>query len=417
MSGSSNSLPNVARRQTEIIRMPQTEKLPSSRRHSSMEMLLRSVEIRPQKIRCSLCNKAEAAMSGLCHHKYCARCFMNVVYKPLEYPVVNNDNSEAPLIGRCPKCRLEVRKDQVRLCKDPTVTPRLASADDQHKVTDSSIAGKVFIPKDKDPIFCFDEDQPYIDLKEAREADKANWVLNDGSPVPDRVVFEDDCFFDEESRTFHGKVKWPVTIRGAYQWDVVLTFKEGCDVMNVGVIHERKERVLDEAFFKDASEEEILRLQYPLDGHWKLTWTNVDNEEMTEKVIVRNNEFIQGRCLFNLDMSDPRRVFYRWPRDTATAHATSGLNLMKNPMGPEIGEVVSWKAGHPDFPEGFEWERLTFGEMPVQGALHFRGYVGRVVKESVPESKSNSPTSLLELAPPFLSPPPPKKSSLMPTAA
>lgn len=328
---------------------------------------------------------------------------MNVVYKPLEYPIDNSGKSGSPKIGRCPKCRCQVKKDQVRLCKDPTVTPRLASADHHRRVKDSSIGGKVFVPKDKNPTFCFDEDQPYMDLREVKDADEESWILNDGSLVPDRVAFEDGCFFDEESRTFHGKIKWPAAMRGAYQWDVVLAFKEDCNVMHVGVIHERKERVLDEAFFRDATESEIVRLQYPLDGIWKLTWTNANHEEQIRKVIVQNNEFQQGSNLCYLDMSDPLKVCYRWPGDDSiTANVASGVNLIHCPMGPEIGEVISWKTKHPNFPYGFTWERLTFGEMPVQASLHFgvgsKEYVGRdsmIKGEGIEDFESCSDTEEL----------------------
>jgi len=267
------------------------------------------------------------------------------------------------------------------------MTEQLAFDYHKQKAKHSAIAGKVFVPIGADPKFCFDEDQPYIDLKEAVEGDKVNWILNDGSPVPYRLDFEKECFFDKESRTFHGKILWPVTFRGAYQWDIVLAFKKSFEVMHVGIIHERKERVVDEALLKDKTAKEIIRLQYPFDGAWKLTWKNFEDEENTAKVTIRNNQFQQGPYLFNLNMSNPKKVFFRWPLDPVTADVTSGGNLRKKPMGPEIGEVVSWKTKHPAFPEGFKWERETFGEMPVQGTLHFgvggNEYIERSVKEVV----------------------------------
>eukprot|EP00980_Cylindrotheca_fusiformis_P029997 scaffold24173_cov162-Cylindrotheca_fusiformis.AAC.4 len=327
---------------------------------------------------CVICKDPEidAAIGGMCDHIFCITCFKQVVHNPMENPGYNDNHLAAPTLGRCPRCKKELRKFEAKRCKAGKVLEKSAFAKQKMDIPKSKIFGKIYVPANKEVQlgnFCFDDQsRPYIDFKDAIAQDKEKWLMNDGSQIPERKEFERGCFFDNETRTFHGKIKWnDVTFRGAHQWDVTLAFRKGFAAIHVGVIHERKERIIDKDDQKKKKPEENVRLQYPLDGAWRLFWKDIDGNEKSGKVTVRNNAFNQGPYLFNLNFSDPKHLTFKWPLDPVIAEAKSGVNLKDVPMGPEIGERIVWDTSHPAFQDGFIWERESIGEYPVQPTIHF----------------------------------------------
>lgn len=327
---------------------------------------------------CVMCKDKDidAAIGGMCDHIFCLPCFKQVVHNPMQKPRSNDNHLAAPTLGRCPECQKELRKFEAKRCKEGKVLEKSAFAKQKMDIPKSPIFGKVYVPQNKEmPLgnFCFDDQtRPYIDFKEAIAQDEEKWLMNDGSQIPDRKDFERGCFFDPETRTFHGKIKWKnVTFRGSHQWDVVLAFRKGFAAIHVGVIHEHKERIVDKDDVKKKTLEEFIRLRYPLDGAWRLSWKDIDGNEKSGKVTVRNNAFNQGPYLFNLNFSDPKKLSFKWPLDPVTAEVKAGANLKDDPMGPEIGDRIVWVTSHPAFQEGFVWERESIGEYPTQPTVHF----------------------------------------------
>jgi hypothetical protein len=326
---------------------------------------------------CSICkNKdVDATIGGMCDHIFCLPCFKKVVHNPMPNPASHDNHLAAPTLGRCPTCQKELKKFEAKRCKQGKVIEKSAFAKQKMDIPKSPIFGKVYAPQNKEMLlgnFCFnDQNQPYIDFKDAIEQDKEKWLMNDGSQIPQRKDFERGCFFDLETRTFHGKIKWKkVTFRGAHQWDVVLSFRKGFAAIHVGIIHEHKERIVDKGEQKNKTPEEFIRLQYPLDGAWRLFWKDIDGNEKSGKVTVRNNAFSQGPYLFNLNFWDPKKLSFKWPLDPVIAEAKSGANLKEDPMGPEIGDRIVWSTTHPAFQEGFAWERKSIGGFPMQATVH-----------------------------------------------
>lgn len=326
---------------------------------------------------CSICkNKdVDATIGGMCDHIFCVCCFKKVVHNPMPNSASHDNHLAAPTLGRCPTCKKELKKFEAKRCEEGKLSEKSVFAKQKMDIPKSPIFGKVYVPQNKEMLlgnFCFDDqNQPYIDFKDAIGQDKEKWLMNDGSQIPERKDFERGCFFDQETRTFHGKIKWKeVTFRGAHQWDVVLSFRKGFAAIHVGIIHEHKERIVDKGEQKNKTPEEFIRLQYPLDGAWKLFWKDVDGKKKSGKVTVRNNAFNQGPYLFNLNFWDPKKLSFKWPLDPVIAEAKSGANLKEDPMGPEIGDRIVWSTTHPGFQEGFAWERESIGGFPMQATVH-----------------------------------------------
>eukprot|EP00529_Nitzschia_sp_RCC80_P017387 CAMPEP_0113448884 /NCGR_PEP_ID=MMETSP0014_2-20120614/5003_1 /TAXON_ID=2857 /ORGANISM="Nitzschia sp." /LENGTH=814 /DNA_ID=CAMNT_0000340123 /DNA_START=269 /DNA_END=2714 /DNA_ORIENTATION=+ /assembly_acc=CAM_ASM_000159 len=276
-----------------------------------------------------------------------------------------------------------------------------------------------------------DRGRPYFDFSNAIESNEDKWLLNDGEPVPTIKHFEEGCFYDGTSRTFHGTISWrPVTFVGSHRWNVVIQFNKDFSAIQAGVIHEHKERLLDrktrekaEACIKandhvliesatDKSKNEktkkmkrqedshtragddllYWRHLYPFDGRWKIEWKSDEGETKNSSILVRNNEFQQGAYFFNLNFTIPSSPQFRWPLDPVLATVKEGYgDLVVKPIGPSIGETIVWVTTHPSFPE-ITWGRETYGEPlpPNPSTRHFGigniKYVSRSVEEEeIPE--------------------------------
>jgi hypothetical protein len=317
---------------------------------------------------CCICKDkdADASAGGLCNHVFCLPCLEGMLHKPLKNPQVNDNHLGAPTLGRCPECRAELRKFEMKDTKKGKKKYKRSKGLDG-----AGINGKIYRPEDKSlklAHFCFEEKKPHMSFREAIEADKNNWVQNDGSLVGEKKYFDKGYHWDETTRTFHGTISWkPVTFHGAYQWDIVLAFNKEFTDIHVGMIHERKDRGDKKS---RVDEDDMARFQYPLDGNWKLLWKTPDGTPQTGGITVSNNEFQQGPYLFNINFSDSAVPKFRWPLDPVYATAKSGVNLKKKPLGPKVGERVVWETTHPAFRE-ITWERDSIGEMPIQKTQHF----------------------------------------------
>lgn len=242
---------------------------------------------------CCICKdeSADSSAGGLCNHVFCLPCLENLLHRPMKDPQVHDNHLGAPTMGRCPECETELRKFEIKDTKSGKLKYK-RNAD----IHGTPLNRQIYRPKDKTlqlGNFHFNDEKPYIDFKAGIEQDKDMWIMNDGNQVPKKKYFEDGCFFDESTRTFHGQIKWqPITFQGAHQWDVVLAFNKNFDAIHVGIIHERKNIIPEK---KDKIDDEVLhRYEYPLDGKWKLIWLNAAGGQQTGNITVRNNEFQQG---------------------------------------------------------------------------------------------------------------------------
>lgn len=377
------------------------------------------------KATCCICRDAahdDDLVGGLCEHAFCTSCVENLLHKPMAKQLAEDNHLAAPTLGRCPECGQALRKfDLLDLSSSPSTSnskKKITTSGLKYKrvtkLKDTPIYGLVFQPADgveQLGDFHFDMDEkadsglPYMDFSRAIESNQDQWILNDGEAVPAIKHFEEGCFYDPATRTFHGTLLWkPITFKGAFQWDCVIGFNKDFSAIQAGVIHERKERILDKKTHEKASEckaaapqgkkngkkskkdegksgatskneyeHSYYRYLYPLDGKWRLGWTNIEGKEQTGAITVRNNEFQQGQYLFNLNFKDPETPQFRWPLDPVFATAKKGHgNLKKRPMGPSLGEKIVWETTHPAFSE-ITWERDSYGDPlpPIPRTTHF----------------------------------------------
>lgn len=323
---------------------------------------------------CCFCKDGDAHAEGYgnCEHVFCKPCLEYELNHPRADPQSEDNYLLAPTLGRCPSpgCSQELRMFEVKDIK--TGEPLYEK---NHEIP-TDLKGLIFRPRDrKAPVgnFHFDEYEgkavPFISFADAMVQDHEQWYLNDGDPVPERKMFEPGFHYDEATRTFHGTILWKnVRFQGAYRWDVVLAFRKDFSAIQVGLIHSHKEHRVKH--IDDIKEDERHRYMYPCDGKWKLIWQNSEGNEKTGRVTVMGNQFSQGPFVFNLDFTDPKKAYFKWPLDAVFASVKSGVNLKKRPMGPKIGDLIVWQTTHPAFEE-MAWVRETIGDPPIPSTTHF----------------------------------------------
>jgi hypothetical protein len=329
---------------------------------------------------------------GLCDHVFCTPCLENLLHKPMLDPQPDDNHLAAPTMGRCPECRAALKKFEMKDMasngkkkKGSSLGVEKFKADKITDLSQTPIKGLVFQPDDDSrqlAYFHFDSDndkkknkiRPRLDFTKAISQDKEAWLMNDGTTIPEQKYFEKGYFYVESTRTFHGTIRWDtITFQGSHQWDCIIGFNKSFSGIHVGVIHERKERILDKKAqekAENANDTDAYRYYYPFDGRWKLLWKNAEGKDQTGSITVRNNEFQQGPYLFNLNFKDPETPRFRWPLDPVYAAVKRGGSLRKKPMGPDIGERIVWETTHPAFSE-ITWERETIGDPPLQKTTHF----------------------------------------------
>ncbi|KAG7364315.1 zinc finger C3HC4 type domain containing protein [Nitzschia inconspicua] len=207
--------------------------------------------------------------------------------------------------------------------------------------------------------------RPFINITEAIKKNPDKWRLEDGSIAPKIKFMEPDCHFHEASRTFHGTVLWPKRLNGSYEWDIILGFSKDYRFLSSGRIHMKRERtVLEKDIPATYSSEKRTLCQFPLDGHWTVSWANSQGVEKRSEIRVINSEFRQSGWSFFLNFDDPRHPFALWPRSKHRQWVEEGVDLSKEPMGPKPGEKIRWKTSDPRFPE-LVWTRQTVGPVPT----------------------------------------------------
>jgi hypothetical protein len=313
-----------------------------------------------------------------CDHHFSIAALETHLTRPMKNPTEYDAYLGAPTLGRCPACQAELKLFEAR---DALTGEYFYER--YYNLQATPLAGLVFKPRDGEVQlghFHFDTTDfdkkdshgmslPYMNFVDAIESNQEKWMLNDGSQVPQRKWFEEGCHFHEPTRTFHGTIVFGnPRFQGAYQWDVTLAFTKDYAGINVGVIHKRTDRMVEVSDNIDFTQ--MHRYMYPLDGAWQLLWQNPAGEPKTGSVHVRGNEFQQGPYMFHLNFTEPDKPGFRWPLDPVYAVAKSGVDLIEEPMGPELGESIEWETTHPAFPE-IVWVRESIGPEPVPSTIHF----------------------------------------------
>ena len=345
---------------------------------------------------CCVCKDSSSPVAGYgnCEHVFCKPCLERVLYQPFKNPQIEDNHLIAPTLGRCPRCDEELRLFEV---KDVTTNKPLYSKQNEN-ILDTPLAGLVFCPADSDAHvgnLHFDvtdlEPRPYFDFASAIAKDPEAWRLDDGEEIPDKKYFF-DSHYHEPTKSFHGSIFWNGSrFQGAYRWDCIFAFKGDFSAMKVGLIHMRKERIIEEDIYSIDADERYRHL-FPCDGNWTLIYEK-DGEEKRGQVIVHGNQFRQGPYTFSLNFSNPKEVGFKWPLDPVFATSVSGIDLTTRPMGPEVGDQIVWKTTHHLYEE-IIWERVDVTESTFRSTQHF-GLEGDI--QMVEENHSDAMQELDEM--------------------
>jgi hypothetical protein len=211
---------------------------------------------------------------------------------------------------------------------------------------------------------------PYLNLEKVPRHDP-HWKLDDGSKLPDKKYFEPGCHFHEQTRTFHGTIRWGQDdcrkwLRGSPRWDFILGFSSNFRFIARGVFIARKESCQSIECGKNDC-------KFPLDGKWKVTWP--DNGT-SMNITVHGNKFhfdtvlpFQGNSVPHaMQFTNPENPTIVWEDQEFTQTSISGVYLRSHPrarMGSQIGESIGWAVSGSSRPEMI-WTRQS---MPPDNSL------------------------------------------------
>jgi len=213
--------------------------------------------------------------------------------------------------------------------------------------------------------------RPFLNLTLAIRRRPEFWRLEDNSFARPIQFMEEGCHFHEPSRTFHGRITWPVPLQGSYEWDIILGFSKDYRCISTGRIHHKRGRVLKPGDVpKSYTNEERELCKHPMDGRWTVVWENWDGKEQRSEIRVSNNEFQQGGWPFFFNVSDPENIFAQWPRSPHRQTIVEGVDLTKHPKGPPAGHRIRWETSDPKAPD-LVWIRQTVGPVPTEKVHHY----------------------------------------------
>jgi hypothetical protein len=328
---------------------------------------------------CPIClgGDPETMVSGPCQHDFCIPCLERVLTSPS--PGASNVRSSlipsgdshlnAPTLGRCPICRSEMSLFDLKKKK-----PSSDDTDDAYaypkdrNIANSKLQGMVFIKNQ-----CMEGNEsihfpssengfplPYLNLEKVPRHDP-HWKLDDGSSLPDKKYFEPGCHFHEQTRTFHGTIRWGQDycrkrLRGSPRWDFILSFSSDFRYIARGVFIARKESC-------QSTECGEYDCKFSLDGTWKVTWP--DNGTSMD-ITVHGNKFLFATAPPFQDNSVPHAVQFTDPENPTVAlgdqeftqTSISGVYLRSPPHGPALGESIGWAVSGSSRPEMI-WTRQS----------------------------------------------------------
>jgi hypothetical protein len=192
--------------------------------------------------------------------------------------------------------------------------------------------------------------------------------------------FDKGYHFHVKSNTLIGKVTLhiPHLPGDVYEWEIVAQFSQDFRFIVRGVIVKSR----------DISAENIHSM-FPLDGNWIVRWQQVSdrgkdrNELDGARINVSGNQFsLYGHSyLINLGNDNEKRVHFYWNNgvdESTTQVVESGVDLVSQNTGPDIGETIVWKVNHPDIFRIF-WTRESI-EMPQSRSIQNLGRSGMLLK-------------------------------------
>ena len=335
---------------------------------------------------CSVATSPDLILGcGPCNHAVCVPCLerlLNTDASSKRWPPAQVHPSDAhlaaPTLGRCPICRAELDLFEIR----HSINEELLY-EKNHNWHDSPFANKTFVlyggggrRNIGNWSFHFVVDgkvgRPYIDVSKDLARHPEDWILDDGTTAPTELYMEEGCHFHAPSRTFHGTVAWPTRLQASEQWDIKLGFSRDYRFLSSGIIWKRREltvpyelrRSLDNYDRGNLSLMDYqLRCQYPLDGKWTVGWFGKDGGQRTALITVVGNAYLQSNYLFCFNYTHPDRISIRWPKSDTIQTVQSGIDLIDQPLGPGVDDVVVWTTPNPNFPKIY-WKRETIGRLP-----------------------------------------------------
>ena len=251
--------------------------------------------------------------------------------------------------------------------------------------------------KSHDEDFKFNE-RPFLNVTKAIRRRPEFWRLDDQS-FPQPIHFlEDGCHFHKQSRTFHGTVLWPIPLKGSYEWDIILGFSKDYRFISSGRIHHKRGRKLISGSVPESfTEKERELCKHPMDGRWTVVWNTRTGEERRNEIHVINNEFKQSEWSFYFNFQDLSNVFVHWPRSKHRQTIVGGVDFLKEPLGPSVGQRIQWKTSDPNAPD-LVWIRQTIGPNPVEMVHNYGMGQGKYlyqkidaqIGDSIPKYNGNS---------------------------
>ena len=213
---------------------------------------------------------------------------------------------------------------------------------------------------------------PYIDISKIRKDNPEEWTLPDGTLAGPYLRFSDGWKLVRHALLGSVKFEYTNRVKGSYQWDCLLNFSTDFDRIESGIIVHRQELLRSAAHLPSRySFREKQLSRYPFDGTWTVFWD--DKEEIIE---VECNHYVSAGWTFYLTFESPQKVSIRWPRSTTKQYCDS-IDLMKTPMGPEVGDTIAWKTTSDQFTSEIIWYRVSRGNFPVLPNVTLFGQCGK----------------------------------------
>jgi hypothetical protein len=163
--------------------------------------------------------------------------------------------------------------------------------------------------------------------------------MMEAAKLPDKKYFEPGFHFHEQTRTFHGTIRWGQDdcrkrLRGSPRWDFILGFSSDFRFIARGVFIARKESC-------QSTECEKYDCKFPLDGTWKITWP--DNGT-SKNITVHGNKFpfLDNSVAHAVQFTDPENPTVVWGDQEFIQTSISGVYRRSDPHGPVVGESIGW---------------------------------------------------------------------------
>ena len=121
--------------------------------------------------------------------------------------------------------------------------------------------------------------------------------------LPDKNYFEPGCHFHEQTRTFHGTIRWGQDdcrkrLKGSPRWDFILGFSSDFRFIARGVFISKKESC-------QRTECGKYDCKFPLDGTWEVTYSRT---KVLPRKLRSGNKLLFDTALPFQDNSVPHAV-------------------------------------------------------------------------------------------------------------